>query len=150
MVCAGYEFAQGFIVVTRLALHWCWQDVQAATYYEVREAWNGATPALVGSTIPAEWHSTASLWDDVWIDYRACNETGCSDWSPQSQPILVRENFDANGDGMLGAYDFDAFRASTRVNLSWLAYRFNALRLVLGNLLVNGIYFPPGEQAPVN
>jgi hypothetical protein len=75
-----------------------------------------------------------NIGDELFLRYRACDDVECTDYSPDSQPVKVYPNYDANGDGLVGAPDLNAFRA-------WLdGTTFNWFKNVFGSEIVAGVY----------
>ena len=78
--------------------------------------------------------TTCTIGDEIKIRYFACDDVECTGYSEVSQRLEVLENFDADGDGIIGSTDFAAWRPYLdSTTLEWFAK-------VFGRNVVNEIY----------
>ncbi len=118
-------------------LTWCWPSVTGGTgpiTYTIESKTNVGGWLQEGTSSNPEWTTLRNIGDVVNIRYFACDDLACTGYSPESQNLMVLDDFDANGDGVIGGPDFAAWRAYLdQTTLAWFGQ-------VFGRNIVDGIY----------
>lgn len=124
MICAG--LATGFAIVAVGAMaHWCIDPVAGASRYEWNFQEDGVAFAGPTTNEPEAFIPT-HFAQELRASVRACDAASCTEFSGWSGSAAWP--LDANGDGRVGGYDFNALRLDPPVTAS----RFNLLRRGFG------------------